>query len=67
MRVVIQDNYEKMSLWAADYIAKKLQIDEVYAEVLPDGKAEIIKEIQQKANVYLWNKLYKKEFVGLSS
>ena len=24
MRVVIQDNYEKMSLWAADYIAAKI-------------------------------------------
>ena len=25
MRVVIQDNYEKMSLWAANYIAKKIR------------------------------------------
>lgn len=33
---------------AAEYIAKKLNIDELYAEVLPDGKAEIIKEIRQK-------------------
>ena len=24
MRVVIQDNYEKMSLWAAHYIADKI-------------------------------------------
>ncbi len=38
---------------AADYIAKKLQIDEVYAEVLPDGKAEIIKEIKEKYGVVM--------------
>jgi len=33
---------------AAEYIGKRVEADEVYAEVLPDGKAEIIKEIRQK-------------------
>ncbi len=33
---------------SAEYIGKKVGADEVYAEVLPDGKAEIIKEIRQK-------------------
>ena len=33
---------------SAEYIGKTLGVDEVYAEVLPDQKAEIIKEIQQK-------------------
>ncbi len=33
---------------AAEYIGQKIAADEVYAEVLPDGKAEIIKEIRQK-------------------
>lgn len=33
---------------AAEYIGKKLGLDELYAEVLPDGKAEIIKEIRKK-------------------
>ena len=32
----------------ADWVAKQLGIDEVYAEVLPDDKAEKIKEIQAK-------------------
>ncbi len=33
---------------AAEYIGKRVEADEVYSEVLPDGKAEIIKEIRQK-------------------
>jgi Cu2+-exporting ATPase/Cu+-exporting ATPase len=33
---------------AAEYIAKQAGIDEVFAEVLPRGKAEIIREIQGK-------------------
>lgn len=33
---------------SADYIGKKIGVNEIYAEVLPDGKAEIIKEIRQK-------------------
>lgn len=33
---------------SAEYMGKKIGVDEVYAEVLPDGKAEIIKEIRQK-------------------
>lgn len=33
---------------AAEYIAKQAGIDEVYAEVMPRGKAEIIREIQGK-------------------
>ena len=33
---------------SAEYIGKEIDVDEVYAEVLPDGKAEIIKEIRQK-------------------
>lgn len=32
----------------ADWVAKELNIDEVYAEVLPDEKAEKVKEIQGK-------------------
>ncbi len=33
---------------AVEYIGKRVEADEVYSEVLPDGKAEIIKEIRQK-------------------
>ena len=33
---------------SAEYIGQKIGADKVYAEVLPDQKAEIIKEIQQK-------------------
>lgn len=33
---------------AAEYIGKRIDVDEVYAEVLPDGKGEIIKEIREK-------------------
>lgn len=32
----------------ANWVAKQLAIDEVYAEILPDEKAEKVKEIQQK-------------------
>lgn len=32
----------------ADWVAKQLAIDEVYANILPDEKAEKVKEIQQK-------------------
>ena len=34
----------------ADYIAKKLGIDDVRAEVLPKDKADIIKELQEKGD-----------------
>lgn len=30
----------------ADFVAKQLGIDEVFAEVLPDGKAEVVKKVQ---------------------
>lgn len=33
---------------SAEYIGKSVGADEVYAEVLPEGKAEIIKQIRQK-------------------
>ncbi len=45
IKAVILSGDNKM---AAEYIGKKVEADEVYAEVLPDGKAEIIKEIRQK-------------------
>ena len=45
IKTVILSGDNKM---AAEYIGKKVEADEVYAEVLPDGKAEIIKEIRQK-------------------
>lgn len=32
----------------ADWVAKQLEIDEVYAEVLPDDKANQVKKIQEK-------------------
>jgi len=35
----------------AQAVAKKLGIDEVFAEVLPDQKAEIVKRLQQKGRV----------------
>jgi len=35
----------------AQVVAKKLGIDEVFAEVLPDQKAEIVKRLQQKGRV----------------
>ena len=38
---------------AAQFIANKVLADEVYAEVLPDGKAEIIGEIRQKYGTVL--------------
>lgn len=45
IKTVILSGDNKM---AAEYIGKKVEADEVYAEVLPDGKAEIIKDIRQK-------------------
>ena len=33
---------------AAEYVGNELGVDEIYSEVLPDNKAEIIKEIRQK-------------------
>ena len=45
IKAVILSGDNKM---AAEYIGKKVEADEVYAEVLPDGKAEIIKKIRQK-------------------
>ena len=45
IKAVILSGDNKM---AAEYIGKKVEADEVYAEVLPDGKAEIIREIRQK-------------------
>ncbi|MBO5089542.1 MAG: copper-translocating P-type ATPase [Clostridia bacterium] len=45
IKAVILSGDNKM---AAEYIGKKVEADEVYAEVLPNGKAEIIKEIRQK-------------------
>lgn len=38
---------------AAQFIANRVSADEVYAEVLPDGKAEIIGEIRQKYGTVL--------------
>ena len=35
----------------ADAVAKKLRIDQVIAEVLPDQKAEVINNLQEKGNV----------------
>jgi Cu+-exporting ATPase len=32
-------------------IAERIAIDTFYAEILPDGKAEIVKEIQKKGNI----------------
>ena len=44
MRVVIQDNYEKMSLWAANYIAEKIRNhkeDRPFVLGLPTGSSPI--------------------------
>ncbi len=44
MRVVIQDNYEKMSLWAANYIAAKIKAhkeDRPFVLGLPTGSSPI--------------------------
>ena len=44
MRVVIQDNYEKMSKWAADYIAAKIKAhreDRPFVLGLPTGSSPI--------------------------
>ena len=44
MRVVIQDNYEKMSLWAAHYIADKInnhKEDRPFILGLPTGSSPI--------------------------
>ena len=44
MRVVIQDNYEKMSLWAAHYIANKINShkeDRPFVLGLPTGSSPI--------------------------
>ncbi len=38
---------------AAEFIGKEVGADKVYAEVLPDGKAEIIKEIRKKYGTVL--------------
>ncbi|MBP3729702.1 MAG: glucosamine-6-phosphate deaminase [Lachnospiraceae bacterium] len=44
MRVIIQDNYEKMSLWAADYIAHKIRshkADRPFVLGLPTGSSPL--------------------------
>ena len=44
MRVIIQDNYEKMSLWAANYIAEKIRNhkeDRPFVLGLPTGSSPI--------------------------
>jgi glucosamine-6-phosphate deaminase len=44
MRVVIQDNYAKMSKWAADYIANKIRNhkeDRPFVLGLPTGSSPI--------------------------
>ena len=44
MRVVIQDNYEKMSRWAANYIAEKIRNhkeDRPFVLGLPTGSSPI--------------------------
>ena len=44
MRVVIQDNYEKMCKWAADYIANKIRShkeDRPFVLGLPTGSSPI--------------------------
>ena len=38
MRLVIQDNYEKMSKWAANYIAAKINAHPVHMEGLSTSK-----------------------------
>ncbi len=41
------------NLLAAEYIGKEIGADEIFSEVLPDGKAQIIKEIRQKYGVVM--------------
>ena len=44
MRVVIQDNYDKMSKWTADYIAAKIKAhkeDRPFVLGLPTGSSPI--------------------------
>ena len=75
MRVVIQDNYEKMSLWAANYIAARIRAhkeDRPFVLGLPTGSSPIgvYKELIRKnragelsfANVITFNM---DEYLGL--
>ncbi len=48
LRVVMLTGDNKIT---ADAVARKLQIDEVVAEVLPDEKAEVIKKLQGEGHV----------------
>ena len=75
MRIVIQDNYDKMCLWAANYIADKInnhKEDRPFVLGLPTGSSPIgvYKELVRKnkagevsfANVVTFNM---DEYVGL--
>src|SRR5690625_5885071 len=44
--IMLTGDNEKVAHW----VAKQLDIDEVYAEVLPDDKANKVKEIQSKGD-----------------
>jgi Cu+-exporting ATPase len=48
MRIVMLSGDNRTT---AQAVAKKLAIDEVYGEVLPAGKSEVIKSIQQKGHI----------------
>ena len=75
MRIVIQDNYDKMCLWAANYIADKINShkeDRPFVLGLPTGSSPVgvYKELIRKnkagevsfANVVTFNM---DEYVGL--
>lgn len=37
MRIIIEPDYDKMSKWAADYVAKRIQVSKPTAESLSNS------------------------------